>query len=148
MNSGVSHHLPDLLGPNEAFRGFERLARRVLDLVPVGWHARTRDVVEIAYDWEGETYVVLVTPEAVELRLPSVDWVTPYTPVKSSTLWKRVALSKVDESALPALIAAARDAYAKKLRTCRYCKEKFPPHHMTDDRTCHGCASKHERVVY
>ena len=137
-----------LHGNPESFREFERLAQQVLKTVAGARCSRTRDAVEVCYECDGETFVVLLTPDAVELRLPTVDWVTPYTPVLSSKLWKRVALEKLQEGDLPKLIAGAGQAYAKTLRTCRYCKQKFPPCHMISRKTCHGCASKHEGVVF
>lgn len=138
---------PDLFGESDSLRPFEYIARRVLDLVPGARYARTRDVVEITYEANDETFVILLTPEAIEMRLPTVDWVTPYTPVASTTLWKRVALAKVDPVSLPSLIAGARLAYVRTLRACKYCKQKFAPCHMT--RTaCHDCATKCEGVVY
>jgi hypothetical protein len=139
---------PNLYDDGISLRHFERVAQQVLTLVSRASYARTRDVVEITYAEGGETFIVLLTPEAIEFRMPTIEWSGPATQVSSSTPWKRVVLAKLDEADLPALIAGVREAYAKTIRTCHYCKEKFPPGHMLNDNTCHGCASKYEGVVY
>jgi hypothetical protein len=33
-------------------------------------------------------------------------------------------------------------------KVCKYCKEYLAPEHMLDGKTCQGCASLHDGVVY
>lgn len=67
----------------------ERNANRVLALLPESTIERTRDCIQIDCGGE-EGIVVLVTPEAIELKLPTIEWVSSYWPATSSRSWKRV----------------------------------------------------------
>ena len=63
------------------------LAERVLVVLPGAMLERTRDAIQ--FDWGGEQGIVLlVGPEALELRLPTVEWTKgAYGPARSSRLW-------------------------------------------------------------
>jgi hypothetical protein len=73
-------------------------ADRVLAQLPKSTIERTRDCIQI--DCGGkEGIVILVTPEAIELRLPTIEWTRgAYGPAASSRLWKRVEISKITDS--------------------------------------------------
>ena len=62
----------------------ERNAERVIALMPEGRIERTRDSLQIDIGDE-RGIVVLVTPEAFEIRLPTVEWTCgAYGPAASS----------------------------------------------------------------
>jgi len=114
---------------------------------------RGRDVYELGYDVDGEEGVlVLVTAEAIELRLPTVEWTAgSHAPVASSRLWRRVeGLDIIDlsDEQLVELLEAAKQARADEWTTCRYCGERVPVEHRLNGDVCHSCASKHEGVVF
>ena len=149
-----------------ATRDFERLA-----LTVSRWRSpfvvdRVRDAIEVRFPTgiEDEAdLVVLLTPEAIELRLPTIDWTQgAYGPAASSELWKRVvwseeaggdlrALSLVENGAAEAKIheylEALASAFKGQVQTCVHCEETFLPARMTDS-ACHGCAEKIEGVVF
>jgi hypothetical protein len=68
----------------------ECLALRVIDCFPGSSLSRTRDVIQI--DIEGdEGCVLLVAAEALEVRLPTVEWTQgAYGPRETSRFWKRI----------------------------------------------------------
>jgi hypothetical protein len=123
-------------------------ALQVLELLPGAEVSGTRDVVQI--NWGGEEgIVVLITPEALELRLPTVEWTGgAYGPVASSRLWRRVKWESVQEGQLLVLLDKCRRARTREYRRCKYCGEKFPPEHRSSGNVCHGCASKYEGIVF
>ena len=73
MNEGRSHIDPEGKYPSDGMRKVEQNAGRVLDLLPSAVVERTRDCIQIDYGGE-EGIVVLITAEAIELRLPTVEW--------------------------------------------------------------------------
>lgn len=108
---------------------------------------------ELSHDAEGEEgVVVVVTQEAVEFRLPTVEWTAgTHAPVASSRLWRRVEgldLINLGDERLEELVEAAKQARAGEWSTCRYCGERVPVEHRLNGDICHGCASKHEGVVF
>jgi len=126
----------------------ERRAAQLLELLPEATVERTRDVIQINYRGE-EGIVVLVTAEAVELRLPSVEWTGgAYGPAGTSRLWRRRTWASLPDDALPPLLEAAQRARHREFHTCRYCRGSFPPEHRTGKDVCHACAEKHEGVVF
>jgi len=57
---------------------------------------RTRDCIQINCGGE-KGIVILVTPESIELRLPTVEWTCVYGPAASSRFWKRVNESEITD---------------------------------------------------
>jgi hypothetical protein len=109
---------------------------------------RTRDCIQLSYDNE-EGIVILVTAEAIELRLPTVEWTMgSYGPVASSRLWKRVDWCEITDTELISLLNDALKQRKNEFRICRYCGRKFPLEHMHANDVCQGCAEKHLGVVY
>ncbi|MFL5291001.1 MAG: hypothetical protein ACJ79U_05760 [Myxococcales bacterium] len=87
---------------------------------------RTRDAALLVESGE-EGLTALVTAEAIELRLPTVVWLTPYTPELRSRFWKRFPWSRLDATeGLPAVVQRARDARAREFKPCRACGERTP----------------------
>lgn len=132
----------------EGLRLVEKAALKVLDLLPGAHVERTRDVIQI--EWGGdEGIVVVVTPEIIELRLPTVEWtMDPYGPVQSSRHLRRLRVDSLDETRLGEWIEKAKEARRREFRECRFCSKRFPTEHLFDRNTCQGCASEHLGVVY
>lgn len=128
----------------------EQHAAFVGDLLPGATREQTRDVVQFTESGESETgIVVLVTAEALELRLPTVEWTCgAYGPVETSRLWKRVKWSSLKNSQLSELIEVARQARKREFLLCKFCGKRVPPGHRHSRNVCHGCAARHLGVVY
>ena|SRR5674476_71373 len=140
------------LDPQEKYRSdgplkVEINAERVLAMLPISTIERTRDCIQIDCGGQ-EGIVILVTPEAIELRLPTIEWTRgAYGPAASSRLWKRVEISKITDIELETLMKETLKKRQSEFRNCRYCGEHLPPEHMHGD-VCHGCAEKHLGVVH
>lgn len=128
-------------------RSFEQFALRVLDLLPGARVDRARDVIQITQEDE-RGIIVIVTPEAVELRLPTTEWVGPHTPIASSRLWKRVKWDRMSDARLSRFLESAGQARAAEFTRCRFCGQEFPPEHRHEEDVCHGCAERHLGVVH
>jgi hypothetical protein len=129
-------------------RLMERHAARVFACEPMATLTRTRDVIQFDVDRPGCRVTLLVTAEALELRLPTVEWPAPHLPLASTRLWKRVLCSRLrDEAALRALIDAAFEQRRRELVPCRFCRRPTPPEHR-HGRTCHGCAEGRLGIVH
>ena len=134
-------------------RFFERVA-----LVVTRWRSpftlgRTRDAIEIRFPTgheDGADLVVIVTPEAMELRVPTIEWTEgSHGPAVSSVLWRRLEWGDgvIDEVALHGQLVALESAYMAGLRQCFHCGEKFIAARMSG-KACHGCAEIFEGVVF
>jgi len=134
--------------PSLELRHFERIALQIRDFLPHGLRLdRTRDAIQI--DWnDQEEITILITPEAVEFRLATVDWIGPHSPVPSSKLWKRVPIYELTEEALPSLINEAREARRAEYLPCRFCGQLVPPEHRIEGDVCHSCAERHLGIVF
>lgn len=78
-------------------------------MLPGACVERTPDLIQINLgDFRDEKgVVVILTPEAIELRLPTLQWRGSHTPVTSSKLWKRIDLDNSKSFDIPQLIACA-----------------------------------------
>jgi len=150
--------------------GPRRLFERIATVV-TRWRSpftldRTRDVIEIRFSTGqgvGADLVVLVTPDALELRAPTIEWTEgSHAPAASSELWRRVVWSEndhvyfrlvnaVEEENADAEIHEHLDALAAaheaSLKTCTHCNEVFFPDRMAGG-ACQGCAEEFEGVVH
>ncbi len=134
----------------EGLRQVEQRALEMLEALPGASLARTRDVIEISH-LDDRGIVVLVTAEAVELRLPTVEWTKgAYGPAYASRLWKRVTWKKLDgeEGLLLSLLTEAIERRAAEFRECKYCGQLVPPEYQHGKNVCHGCAEEHLGVVH
>jgi len=123
-------------------------AERVLALLPESSIERTRDCIQINCGVE-TGIVILVTPESIEIRLPTVEWTGgAYGPVRSSKFWKRINESKINDEKLGNLLKEALKGRLSEFKTCRYCEKSFPPEHRHSEDVCHGCAERHLGVVH
>jgi hypothetical protein len=148
MNEERSHIDPEGRYPSDGLRRVEKNALRVLDLLPGVIEGRTRDCIQINFGDE-DGIVILVTAEAIEIRLPTVEWTMgSYGPAASSRLWKRVECCEIDDAELISLLNDALKQRKSEFKICRYCGRKFPPEHMHASDVCQGCATKHLGVVY
>jgi len=126
----------------------EEIALQVMGVLPDCGLERTRDVIQLSHGGEAGI-VIIVTREAIEFRLPTVEWTMgAYGPAASSETWKRVPTANITERRLSSLISGAFAARQKQFRECRYCKQLVPQEHRYNDDICHGCASEHLKVVY
>lgn len=138
--------------PSQGMREAEEHALRVLEVLPSARLERTRDVIQLTWhdtrhDQEG--LVVVVTAEALEIRLPTVEWTeSAYGPAASSCLWRRHLWRDLEEKELPMLIRKGIQARRKQFATCQHCGERVAKEHRFDAHTCHGCASTHQGIVY
>jgi len=147
MNDGRTRIDPENRYPSEGLLRVERHALGVLAHLPHAQVTRTRDAIEIAAGQE-RGLVVLVSPEAIEFRLPTVEWTMgAYGPAPSSRLWKRVRAEKVSDQGLGTLIQEASEARRLEFRDCKYCGTSFPPERRHGD-VCHACAERHEGIVH
>lgn len=128
-------------------RSFEEYAVRIIEQLPKTMVERTRDVVQINYGDE-KGVVMIVTPDTMEIRLPTVDWVTPYSPVSSSRIWKRLKWERINITKLKKLIDEAIAIRMSEFAECRYCGKKVPPEHRVETNVCHDCASEHLGIVF
>ena len=134
------------LGGNH-LRRFEIFAKKLLQMFPDASISRTRDCIQI--DHMGDRgVVILLTPEAVEVRLPTTDWTQgSHGPVASSCLRKRHSFSEDSESDMIASIGEAVIERQAQFKVCPYCQNEFPTEHMAEG-ACHGCAEKQLGIVF
>lgn len=133
-------------------RPFEELADAVVRHWPDTVVGRLRDAIELHVPnpvLGSEPVVVLLTPEALEVRLACVDWTAgTHGPVPSSRRWRRVRLTAGD--APPDVIALVHESAfvrEQQYQICQFCREWFAPEHMIL-QACHSCASRERGVVF
>lgn len=148
MNNERSHIDPEVKYPSDGLRLVEQNAIRVLNILPGAVVERTRDCIQI--DYRGNRgIVVLVTAEAIELRIPTVEWTMgSYGPADASRLWKRVECSRITDAELESLLNDALKHRENEFKKCRYCGRSLPREHMHSADVCQGCAEKHLGVVH
>jgi hypothetical protein len=118
---------PDGRYPSEGPRRVDVNAARALAALPGATVTRTRDVVQFDLDLDESGVTVLVTVEAIEFRLPTVEWTTGYAgPAASSRLWKRVPWASIGASdeRLASLVEMALARRRRDYATCRYCRSR------------------------
>ena len=126
----------------------QRNAERAQAMLAEARVTRTPHVTELVVDGE-RGLVVLVTAEAFELRLPTVEWTAgTHAPAETSRLWRRLDVDGLSDAELAAQIERARAARAAEFVACRYCGRRTPPEHRIGKDVCHSCAERHEDVVF
>ena len=129
-----------------SIRAFEVQAKRLLEIFPEANVTRTRDCIQIDY-LEERGVVILLTPEAVEVRLPTTDWTQgSHGPARSSRIKKRHKLNENESDIVTSIHKAIAERQAQ-FKVCPYCHQEFPPEHMAME-ACHGCAEKHLHIVF
>lgn len=91
--------------PAYALRYMDRVAWMLLHLMPAATMERTRDVYQFTLEDPGGI-VVLITPEELQIRLPSIDYTTGYWgPVSVSRPFKKLRIADriPSEKSLPCL---------------------------------------------
>lgn len=129
---------------------FERWAAQIWQLLPEAKVERTSEVIQLTTgDFRDELgLMILLTPEAMELRLPVLTWDGPCTPVKTSCLWQRLTLEELKKSQLPGLITEAQAQQQQSFCDCKYCGQHNPKGWMHSLDICQSCAEKELGVVH
>ena len=145
---------PDGRYPDWGLRVVDKVALQVHELIPESQVERTRDVYQFTLDDPGGL-IVVVTPEALEIRLPTVGWTSGYAgPMSSSRLHKRVRFvngAEVEVENVAKLISLARRKRQQETRPCAFCQTPTPPEHAhsVDGKwVCHGCSERHLGIVH
>lgn len=129
-------------GSPEDLSSMELCALQILELLPGAQIERTRDVIQLNYGtFRDETgIVVLITPEAIELRLPTIIGLGSQTIISSSTLWKRVEWKGKNQIELCRLITSAQLAQQQSFGYCQHCGSRKPAAWMVREDLCESCA--------
>jgi hypothetical protein len=92
MNSDEKPLDPDKKYDHEWLRAVDSVALVVHKIFPDASIQRTRDVYRFTID-DPEGVIVLVTPDEVDIRLPTIEWTRGYAgPVPSSRRWRGLPL--------------------------------------------------------
>lgn len=140
--------IDQLLAGDGLLQPFERIAADLIRVADVLLVERTRDSIQIDCAPAEIGPIILVTPDAVDFRLPSLDRVHPGIPSPSSISWRRLDLEAAYSGDMNTLLRSARTARKRQFLTCRYCGSKVPPEHRHARDCCHGCAEQHLDVVH
>ncbi|GEM_PF-1706463 len=106
------------------------------------------DAFRIDSDGADTGIVVIVTPQVVEFRLPTLEWTSPYEATPTTRLWRREPIAKLTQERLAELVTAGKQARRNEFEPCRFCGRKFPPELRHDDDVCHGCAERELGIVH
>jgi hypothetical protein len=129
-----------------SIRDFEVLTKKLLKIFPEAKASRTRDCIQIDY-LEDRGVVILLTPDAVEVRLPTIDWTQgSHGPARSSWLKKRHTLDDSESDIVTSIREALLERQAQ-YKVCPYCDKEFPPERMAAG-ACHGCAENHLHIKF
>ena len=107
---------------------------------------RTRDVIQLT-EPDDRGVVVVVTPDSIEVRRPSLEWIDSHRAVPSSRHLARLDIAS-DEVAIAHAVIAARAAREAEFLRCRFCGDTFPPERRHSADVCHACAENHMGVVH
>lgn len=146
-------HNSDQQFPYEENRAIDKIARLVASYVPSAKMERTRDVYQFTQE-DPEGFVVVLTPNAIEIRLPTVEWTEGYAgPADCSLQFKRKKIKhgKFSLKKLQALIQLVRDARRAETKCCHDCGTPTSPEHAHEihgDWVCHGCAERFRGVCH
>jgi len=143
----------DSLSPYNENRAVDKVAQIVASCLPTAKMERTRDFYQFTQE-DPEGFVVLVTPEVIEFRLPTVEWTQGYAgPVACSRMLKRAMYKHkgMSPKKLHTLIQWGRDARRAETKPCCECGEPTPPEHAHEiegDWICHGCSERFRGIVH
>lgn len=129
---------------------FEQLAAQIWQLLPEAKVERTSDVIQLTTgDFRDESgLVILLSPDAIEFRLPALVWLGPHEPASTSQLWQRLALTELTEAQLPELIAAAQVQQQQTFGDCKYCGAHKPEGWMHRSDICESCAASELGIIH
>ena len=132
-------------------RVFELVAAHLLDhRLPLASLERTRDCIQLT-EPDDPGVVVVLTPVALEIHLPTLEWEDPHTPRNSIALYRRIPLGELDPDELPDLLNQARDARLAQFSPCHFCRKSTPPEHaheMEGVYACHACCEREFGIVH
>ncbi len=152
MNDDVDRRLdPEGKYPAYGLRHCDRAALQVLGVLPCAKLERTRDVYQFTTR-DPDGVVVLITPDSLEVRMPTVEWTTGYSdPVASSDLWKRRRLATLDETQIAKLVLSGIRKRQREIHPCHFCQRPTPKEHahtLDGKWVCHGCSEQRLGVVH
>lgn len=129
---------------------FERWAAQLLQHLPEAKIERTHDAIQLTTgDFRDESgLVILLSPDAIEFRLPILIWVGPHEPAHTSRLWQRLVLNELSETQLPELITAARFQQKQNFGDCKYCGKRNPSGWMFRSDICESCAESKLGIIH
>lgn len=108
--------------------------------------------VEILDDADPEREIaVWIKPYALELRLPTIGWSSPGTPIRSFELWRSFEIGAaldLDDEDLKKELHAAKRARKRQWATCQLCRERVPVEQRHDADTCQGCSETHLGIIH
>jgi hypothetical protein len=138
-------------------RFFEEVATVVVcEILPGCTHERTRDAIQIHFGGD-KGISVLLTPESLEIRLPTLAWTRSHHAVESSRLFRKFRLQKLRETGgltewsptVHAALMAGIEKRAREFRSCRFCKLSLPRELMLlPQKVCYDCAEQHLGVIF
>lgn len=134
----------------DGLRTFERYAFQVLEAFPGARAERTKDAIQINLGEFGDEtgVIVILTPDAVELRLPDIEWVGSHTPVSVNHLWQKIEGQQLQSVDLVKWVKSGQRARQQTFRECKYCGKKNPPGWMHREDVCDSCAEKHLGIIH
>lgn len=140
---------PEHRYPMDGLLDFEETAQQILQLLPGAVVSRTRDVIQLDYKQaqDPDGLSVLVTPEVVELRLPTIKWVGPHSPAPSSRFKERVQWQEEGHD-WAALIQSAQETQRETFEVCQYCGQQNPRGWMHSKTVCQSCAERELGIVH
>ncbi len=134
-----------LFGPDATGTLAQRV-RTLAEACPAGRWGRVGEYVRVEAGG-ARGWVALVSAEALEIRLPTTEWVMPYQPVATTRQWQRFHWSELDEVGLARVLTEAAEARAAEYADCVHCGESVADEHRIDG-ACHACASSADGVVF
>ena len=142
----------DCFPSDQEQRFFERVAIEILEQVCLARVKRLQDVIRIECDPHSDDgLILLLTPEAIELRYSVTDWPGPGVPVASSKLWRRMLLEEFDVALLDDWLKQTVADRRATFRRCADCGREFAPEHSLEldgSAYCHGCAENNHGIVF
>ena len=130
--------------------GFERLADKAWRLLPQATVERTSEVIQLTIgDFQDKSgLIILINPDAMELRLPVLSWIGPHKSAQTSQLWERYDLEQIEEAQLADLITKAQVQQQGSFGNCEYCGQHKPKGWMHGEDVCQSCAERELGIVY
>lgn len=134
-------------------RRVDRVAQLVATCLPNAAIRATRDFYQFDQD-DPDGFSILVTPESLELRLPTIEWTLGYMgPRSCSRLLERVPYPQksLTSDTILELVQRAKDARRAEVKPCVHCGRLTEPGHahiLDGDWVCHGCSERYRGMVH
>lgn len=134
-------------------RRVDRVAQLVATCLPNATIQATRDVYQFDQE-DPDGFSIVVTPESLELRLPTIEWTHGYMgPRRSSRLLERMSHSpeSLGTYTIQTLVKRGQEARRAEMRPCVHCGLPTEPghaHELDGDWVCHGCSEQFRGIVH